>query len=76
MSDISKEDQAFVTLVVLLLSAVVAIAISGWAVCASWWSDDSQAFKVEAVKHGGAEWRTDAEGKTTFVWINHKKEQP
>jgi hypothetical protein len=76
MSDPTKEDYSFAIGAIMVLLVVLCVALVGWAVCASWWDADSQAFKVEAVRHGAAEWRTDAEGKTSFHWLDNRKEKP
>jgi hypothetical protein len=67
MSDPTKIETASV--VAFLVALALFIVAASFAIQNAFdWEKDAHAHKVEAVKHGGAEWRTDAEGNVTFHW--------
>jgi hypothetical protein len=76
MSEPTQEDYNFAMSVGVVLFCALITTFLLWMVCAEWWKLDAHAHKVEAVKHGCAEWRTDAEGKVSFHWLDNRKEKP
>lgn len=48
----------------LLAAAIYAALVAGLTVVAK----QCDQLKIEAIKHGAAEWVVDSEGQTTFQW--------
>lgn len=63
-----ESDNAFMA--GLTIGLVIGLSVAGISthIVGSRWTKDAHAHKVEAVRHGAAEWRTDENGQVSFHW--------
>lgn len=54
----------------VIIGVVIGLIVTYFAVALTThrWTADAHAHKVEAVRHGAAEWRTDEHGQVSFHW--------
>lgn len=74
MSEESSKADAICLIVSLVMIVVTAVTIIISAGVGAQWAKDAHAHKVEAVRHGAAEWRTDEHGQVSFHWLENRKE--